>query len=353
MSWKHKERGPPSEAEAVQFYSTILTEVSEYNLSEKKINEYSESDLFIYNGLDKDRDYAVKMINLNSKLKVIDVATGMKYEHSIEELWLNPNNYLMMAENVKTGLSEYINNNPGVLGKRAEDFQNFPILIKFIDAKENLSIQVHPDDEYALKNNGEYGKTEMWYILDCEEDSFLYYGFNKEITKEEFKKSIENNTVLDYLNKVKVNKGDVFFIESGTVHAIGKGIVICEIQQNSNTTFRVYDYDRIDKDGNKRPLHIKEAIEVSETKPAKNYKRDGNTLAKCKYFTVEELEVSGKEILQVTEDTFKSVIVTDGCGEIKNGDFAININKGDSIFVPAQNDNFEIFGNCKLIVSYV
>ena len=250
-------------------------------------------------------------------------------------------------------LSEYINNNPGVLGKRAEAFHNFPILIKFIDAKDNLSIQVHPDDEYALKNNGEYGKTEMWYILDCEEDSFLYYGFNKEITKEEFKDSIEKNTVLDYLNKVKVNKGDVFFIEAGTVHAIGKGIVICEIQQNSNTTFRVYDYDRIDKDGNRRPLHIKEAIEVSETKPAKNYKREGNVLAKCKYFTVEELAVLGKEILQLTDETFKSVVVTDGCGEIKSGEYNLKINKGDSIFIPAQNNSFEIMGNCKLILSYV
>ncbi len=250
-------------------------------------------------------------------------------------------------------LSEYLENNPDAIGESAKVFENFPILIKFIDAKDNLSIQVHPQDEYALKNNGEYGKTEMWYILDCEEDSYLYYGFNREISKEEFKESIENNTVLDYLNKVKVNKGDVFFIEAGTVHAIGKGIVICEIQQNSNTTFRVYDYDRIDKDGNKRPLHIEQAIEVSETKPAKNYKRDGNILAKCKYFTVEEIEVCDKEILKVTKETFKSIIVTDGCGEIKNGKYTVSINKGDSIFIPAQSNSYEISGNCKLIISYI
>ena len=145
-------------------------------------------------------------------------------------------------------LSEYIKSNKhNVLGMNTESFENFPILIKFIDAKEALSIQVHPNDEYSIKNNGEYGKTEMWYILDCEKDSYLYYGFKKEITKEEFRKSIEDNTLLDYLNKVKVNKGDAFFIEAGTVHAIGKGIVICEVQQNSNTTYRVYDYDRTDK----------------------------------------------------------------------------------------------------------
>ncbi len=250
-------------------------------------------------------------------------------------------------------LSEYIKKNPNVLGKRAEAFENFPILIKFIDAKDNLSIQVHPDDEYSLKNNGEYGKTEMWYILDCEEDSFLYYGFNKEISKEEFKESIENNTVLNYLNKVKVNKGEVFFIEAGTVHAIGKGIVICEIQQNSNTTFRVYDYDRTDKDGNKRQLHIEQALEVSETKPAKNYKRDENILVKCKYFTVEEINVNEKVELKVTKESFKSVIVIEGCGEIKNSDYVVKINKGDSIFIPAQNESFGISGNCRLIVSYI
>ena len=250
-------------------------------------------------------------------------------------------------------LSEYLENNPDAIGERAKVFENFPILIKFIDAKDNLSIQVHPDDEYALKNNGEYGKTEMWYILDCEEDSFLYYGFNKEISKEEFKESIENNTVLNYLNKVKVNKGDVFFIEAGTVHAIGKGIVICEIQQNSNTTFRVYDYDRIDKDGNKRPLHIAEAIEVSKTIPAKNYKRDGNILAQCKYFTAEEVIVTDKAQLNITEETFKLVIVVDGYGEIKSGDYVVEIKKGDSIFIPAQNNTFEILGKCKLIISCI
>ena len=251
-------------------------------------------------------------------------------------------------------LSEYIMSNEcNVLGKNAEAFENFPILIKFIDAKEALSIQVHPDDEYSLKNNGEYGKTEMWYILDCDEDSYLYYGFNEEITKEEFRRSIEENTLLNYLNKVKVNKGDVFFIKAGTVHAIGKGIVICEVQQNSNTTYRVYDYDRTDKDGNKRPLHIEQAIAVAETKPAVNYKRIGNILAECEYFTVEELVVDDTAQIEVTDNTFVSVIVIDGQGEISKGDFVTKFIKGDSIFIPAQNDNFEVTGNCKLIISYL
>ncbi len=251
-------------------------------------------------------------------------------------------------------LSEYINSNEhNALGKNAEAFKNFPMLIKFIDAKESLSIQVHPDDEYSLKNNGEYGKTEMWYILDCDEDSYLYYGFNKEISKEEFRRSIEENTLLNYLNKVKVNKGDVFFIKAGTVHAIGKGIVICEVQQNSNTTYRVYDYDRTDKDGNKRPLHIEQAIAVAETKPARNYKRIGNILAECEYFTVEELVVVDTAQIEVTDNTFVSVIVIDGQGELSNNEYVTKFIKGDSIFIPAQNDVFEIKGKCKLIISYI
>lgn len=251
-------------------------------------------------------------------------------------------------------LSEYIKENEhDALGKNAEAFENFPMLIKFIDAKEALSIQVHPDDEYSLKHNGEYGKTEMWYILDCDADSYLYYGFKKEISKEEFRKSIEENTILEYLNKVEVKKGDVFFIKSGTVHAIGKGIVICEVQQNSNATYRVYDYDRTDKDGNKRPLHIEQAIDVAKTQPPQNYKREGDVLAKCKYFTVEEVQVESKASIDVTDKSFKSVIVVDGRGELSNGEFKMEFEKGESIFIPAQNNAFEVMGECRLIISYI
>lgn len=272
------------------------------------------------------------------------------------ELSTNKDGESIVADGMFTGLtlSEYIKNNEyNVLGKNAEAFDKFPILIKFIDAKEALSIQVHPDDEYSLKYNGGYGKTEMWYILDCEEDSFLYYGFKKEISKDKFKKSIEDNTVLDYLNKIKVKKGDVFFIEARTVHAIGKGIVICEIQQNSNTTFRVYDYDRIDKDGNKRPLHIEQAITVAETKPAENYERTGNILAKCKYFTVEKVNVDDTVQIGISDESFKSIIVIDGYAEISKDSDRMNITKGDSIFIPAQNEVYTLSGRCSVIVTHI
>lgn len=251
-------------------------------------------------------------------------------------------------------LSEYIEKNEyGVLGTAAEKFENFPILIKFIDAKQPLSIQVHPDDEYALANCGEYGKTEMWYILDCEEGAYLYYGFNREITREEFKRRICDNTLLEVLNKVYVKKGEVYFIKSGTVHAIGGGIVICEVQQNSNTTYRVYDYDRTDKDGNKRPLHTEQAVEVAKTGIADNYKRNGNVLAKCKYFTVEEINVSKSEVIALSRESFRSVIAVDGEGELSLGAYKLEIKKGDSVFVPAQDGELAVSGECRLIVSYV
>lgn len=149
-------------------------------------------------------------------------------------------------------LQEYIDTEgKDVLGENCRRFKEFPILTKFIDAKDNLSIQVHPDNRYALKNEGQYGKTEMWYVMDAGEDAYLYYGFKQEISREEFARRIEEDTLLDVLNSVRVQKGDVLFIEAGTIHAIGKDILIAEIQQNSNITYRVYDYGRTGKDGKK------------------------------------------------------------------------------------------------------
>lgn len=252
-------------------------------------------------------------------------------------------------------LSEYIAENPyDVLGERARAFDFFPVLIKFIDAKDNLSVQVHPDDEFARKYNGEYGKTEMWYVLECDEGAQLYYGFKEKISKEEFRKRIENNTLTEVLNSVKVKKGDVYFIEAGTVHAIGKGIVICEIQQNSNTTFRVYDYNRKDANGNTRQLHIEQAIEVAKTEPAKPYKSDReNVLASCKYFTVEKADVDGTKNFEISDNCFKSVIAVEGSGILKLNGFETTFGKGDSIFIPAQNGGFTVDGCCELIITYV
>ncbi len=159
------------------------------------------------------------------------------------ELSCHPDGPSIVENGVYAGetLSEYIlMEGKKVTGTKSRRYQQFPLLIKFIDAKEDLSIQVHPDDAYALQYEGQYGKTEMWYIVDCEEGASLYYGFSREISKEEFVERIEKKTLLEVLNKVEVQKGDVLFIEPGTIHAIGKGNLIAEIQQNSNVTYRVY-----------------------------------------------------------------------------------------------------------------
>ena len=151
--------------------------------------------------------------------------------------------YIAAGEYAGETLEQYIiMEGKKILGRHARKFSKFPVLIKFIDAAEDLSVQVHPGDEYAIKNENQYGKTEMWYVVDCEEGASLYYGFAREVSTEELEQRIRDNTLLEVLNKIYVKKGDVLFIEPGTIHAIGKGNVIAEIQQNSNVTYRVYDY---------------------------------------------------------------------------------------------------------------
>ena len=273
------------------------------------------------------------------------------------ELSTHPDGESVIADGHFKGLtlSQYFEQNGrDCIGKNALAFDFFPILIKLIDAKGNLSIQVHPDDEYALKNEHEYGKTEMWYIVDCNEGAYLYYGLKHEITKAEFEERIKNNTLLEILNKVPVHKGDVFFIPSGTVHAICEGILICEIQQNSNTTYRVYDYNRIGADGKPRELHIQKAVEVSSlTPPPDIQKPKGNTLVSCKYFTVDHVMCKGNLKTPTKPDSFLSVIVLDGSGELSLCGNKSDLKKGDSIFIPAQDNEIQFIGDMDLILSYV
>ncbi|MDF9824304.1 mannose-6-phosphate isomerase [Breznakia sp. PF5-3] len=247
-----------------------------------------------------------------------------------------------------------------VWGKNAQHFEQFPILIKFIDAKQALSIQVHPDDEYALRVEHEYGKNEMWYIVDCEPGSFLYYGVNQNLTKEEFRAHIENDTILDVLNKVEVKKGDCFFIKSGTIHAIGAGCLICEIQQNSNSTYRVYDFDRVGVDGKPRELHIQKAVDVSQLTPsAKNGEPEGKKesfdgysdtlLAASEYFTTNEYEVEKEVALRADETSFQSIIILHGEGKVVSEKQTLDFKMGDSIFVPAGFGDFKVIGKCSFI----
>lgn len=255
-------------------------------------------------------------------------------------------------------LQEYIDQEgKKVLGSNCQKFEEFPILAKFIDAKDNLSIQVHPDNEYALKNEGQYGKTEMWYIMDCEEGAFLYYGFKKEVSKEEFEERIKTDTLLEVLNAVPVQKGDVLFIEAGTIHAIGKGIVIAEIQQNSNVTYRVYDFGRVGKDGKKRELHIDKAVEVTNRVPISRKNTCYPHVASCDYFTVDCLNMDGKLMSSmkgsVNEDSFVSILIMEGEGTISCGEEEIPYRKGDSFFMSAESGEYEINGKCEALITTV
>ena len=261
-------------------------------------------------------------------------------------------------------LAQYIEKEgKSVLGTNCEKFENFPILIKLIDAKDNLSVQVHPNNEYAQRVEGEYGKTEIWYVVDCDEGASLLYGFKHNITKEEFRERIENNTLLEVTNSVPVKKGDVFFIEAGTLHAIGKGILIAEIQQNSNTTYRIYDYGRVGADGKPRQLHIDKAIDVTNLCPAKPYPQSEpvdmggwtrKRLAKCEYFTVDVINVDTSASLEADKSSFVNILVLDGgCVLSSEGNDAVELKKGDSVFIPAGLGKFELTGKCSAVMTHI
>lgn len=259
-------------------------------------------------------------------------------------------------------LSYYLAENPSALGTDCNKFKDFPVLIKLIDARDKLSVQVHPDNSYAQRVEGEYGKTEMWYVIDCAEDAELIYGFRRKLTKNEFRRVVEENTLLDKVNRVKVKKGDVFFIEPGTLHAIGAGILIAEIQQNSNTTYRVYDYGRTGADGNPRELHIEKALEVTKLSPARPYKLqkpvelDGRTvqlLADCEYFTVSKHEIREQSRLCADTRSFNHVLVIDGDGVLVSESGEISLKKGTSVFVPAGTGAYDIKGKITVLITEI
>lgn len=284
---------------------------------------------------------------------------------------------LVLSPSERVSLPAFLQKNPSFSGSLAEKFPVFPVLIKLIDAKLPLSVQVHPDDAYAEKREGGLGKTEMWLILEREEGAFLYYGFKKEYTKEEVRAAIEGQYLTDYLEKVPVEKGDVFFIPAGTVHAIGAGIVIAEIQENSNLTYRVYDYGRKDKNGKERELHIEKALEVMHCKPAARGKAaedektahegiEGNRqelsggssrLASCPYFTVDRvfLREGEKFTKSVGKESFLSAILLNGQGKVQEeaGGRELSAEKGNSFFIPAGSGDVSFFGDGEWLFTYL
>lgn len=256
---------------------------------------------------------------------------------------------------------------PEFLGSHSGADGELPILIKFIDAKENLSVQVHPDDVYAREHeNGQLGKTEMWYVVDAAKDAHLIYGLRHNVTAEKLRGRIENGTLEKYLQKVPVKKNDLFYIEAGTIHAIGAGALIAEIQENSNLTYRLYDYDRADKNGSKRELHVEKALQVANLKVSVEPKqpprvlqyRQGcatELLCRCQYFEVRRMLINTERcrqmvLFQADSVSFRVLLCIDGCGCIYLGeDEVLTFFKGDCIFVPANSINLRIHGMAQFL----
>ena len=271
--------------------------------------------------------------------------------HPLSEAWMlscHPDGPSYLPDG--STFQQYINTHPGCLGTHCEKFSEFPILAKLIDAKKDLSIQVHPSNEYALEHEHQYGKTEMWYVLDCEPGAFLYYGFDHEISREELEERIRNNTLTEVLNAVPVKKGDCFFIPSGTLHAICKGVVVVEVQQNSNVTYRVYDYGRVGADGKPRALHVKQALEVMRRTPPEQHDFSPH-LAKCDYFTVDV--VAGGHTGTADETSFISLLIIEGEGCLTCGGETVQAKKGDSFFITAGSGAYALTGSCKALLTTV
>ena len=216
------------------------------------------------------------------------------------------------------------------IGPVMDRFPYFPLLIKLIDAKENLSVQVHPSDDYALKYEQSFGKSEMWHIISADEGSGLYVGLNKDYSREEIEKALKEGAIIECLNFFKVKPGDTFVINPGTIHAIGAGVRLIEIQQNSNLTYRLYDYNRVDKDGHPRELHIKKALDVIDYKQYKVVKSGDELLADNRYFTVKEVNFDKELEVNANERAFISFTFLEGEGKVDD----IPYSKYDTFFLP-------------------
>ena len=264
-------------------------------------------------------------------------------------------------------LSDLLKQHPEYMGTHASKINcgELPIIIKLIDARQKLSVQVHPDDAYALANENSLGKTEMWYVLSAKKGAKLVYGFNQDMNEACVKHALEEGTIERYLNHVAVHKDDVFYIKTGTVHALGAGVIVAEIQESSNLTYRLYDYDRTDKNGERRELHVDKALRVMKAgssaeprqpmrvlKYTKGCARE--LLMRCKYFQVERLLLNTEIYRQMTgykteSNSFHVLLCTDGCGTLFGEEYMLNFFKGDCIFVPANSIPLKIHGKAQFL----
>lgn len=254
-------------------------------------------------------------------------------------------------------LSELVALDRGAMLGKTEG-TTIPLLVKLIDAGQDLSVQLHPSDETARKELGERGKTEMWYVLDAAPGASLFCGLTRPVTREEFRRRAEDGSITEILRRVEVKKGDVFFIAPGTVHALGAGLFVAEVQQSSDSTFRLYDYGRLGADGKPRELHIDRAVDCAVLTasdpdvPTENGNASFLRVADSPYFTVDRLTVRGKEILPRAE-TFRHLLCVEGEGTLFRGNITENLRPGDSFFLPAGMGEAALCGDCRVLLSAV
>jgi len=244
-----------------------------------------------------------------------------------------------------------------VFGIRTKEMEKFPLLIKYIDANSNLSVQVHPNDEYAKKNENDNGKTEMWYIVECAKDAKIICGMKENVVQNSVGDIIKNGKIKENLNYINIQKGDAIYIPSGTIHAILGDTLICEIQQNSNLTYRVYDWDRVGSDGKQRELHIEKAIDVInvETKPSivHTIGEENKKIVDNEFFKVEKIVVDKEYRDKSNKETFYAINILEGNGKIEADNKEYDLSKGDSILIPANIGEYVIRGKIELLKSYI
>ena len=263
-------------------------------------------------------------------------------EHWTLSVRAGDNNIVANGEFAGAGLDFVLSEHPEFLGTACTK-DKFPLLIKFIDSKESLSIQVHPDDDAARLLGEECGKTEMWYIIDAEPNSYIYFGIKDEYSEDEVKRAILSGVdPTQYLNKVPVKAGECYFIAGGTPHAIGGGIYICEIQQNCDTTYRIYDY------GRPRELHLKQAAASLKKLPNQNSAQN-NILADCEYFKSELIAIDSEMLINAISERFVSLTVVRGNGSISVNGLEFPFEERDSIFIPAGEEKYTLRGNADII----
>ena len=325
------------------------------------LNTHTNNTPFLLKPLGKDYLWGGNKLNEDFSKNINMIPLAETWECSV-----HPDGESIVPGGIYDGqkLSAVLEHHPEYMGTHPGSV--FPILIKLIDAKQDLSVQVHPDDDYALEHEGQLGKTEMWYIMEAAKDAKLVYGFSRDVSKEEIERAVVEDRIEKYLQFVPIKKDDVFYIPSGTVHAICAGALIAEVQQNSNVTYRLYDYNRVDKTGKKRELHVNKALDVANFTASpeprqplrvKKFKKGYATelLCRCKYFQVERMLLNTERVrtmaeLQTGSNSFEVLLCTDGCGTIywENGGM-LNFYRGDCIFIPANSVELKLQGQAQIL----